>query len=782
MWDALVAAILVAVTTRAGEDIGDAARFTWTTALRKVRERLGARQELIDADDPAALEEALRPLVDEDPAFAARVQSLVSQALRERGEAPLAALTVPSPALPAAGSAPRLLPAGPPDFVNRIAALATLDEIAGRVAPGGGAGDRATAGGDAGATPVVVLRGAPGAGKTALALRWGHRRQEWFDGGQLYADLRELPGPALGGPEPTDAVVTSFLLAMGVPGGLLPDTVAGRLAAYRARTAERPVLVLLRGAALPAQISPLIPTAPGSLVLVSTGHDVRGLAMDGARFLDVGPLDAEAALELLAAGGHDRIAADPVAGARLAELCGRLPVALRIVAGRLRVDPDLSAAELAGELAAEPYLLGALALPGEGNAVEPLFTHAYRHLGGDAQRLYRDLGALPVAGITDDLVARIGWPGRAARRAAIDELLGRRLLERSAPGRYALHPLIRAHAARLARETDSDHADRVVAETVGHYCDYAESADQAIMGDRRRLTVDRPRTGGPFTGPDRRAAALRALERDREDLLRVARIALAAGEDVAVTRLGTAAQALYMNHRHLADWIAMSGLTVTAARRIDRPDIEVQVRCLLSRAYADAGDLGRARAEMEHVVALLPATDDRPLAGTAWEFVARVRDLIARVAPEPERAAALEAAGEAFRTAIDIYLEVGSARGVALARLFLGVHLDATGRAGEALPVLEEARKGLNTLGDDRNATRADAAIGVAHLRLGRPQRAYEELTTAAAYFAAAELWHYELEVRDALVLAATALGDRVAAAGHAERAAEIRRLSEPGE
>ncbi|BCY08176.1 hypothetical protein [Actinoplanes sp. L3-i22] len=838
MWDALIAAIAAAVMSRASEDIGNAAQSTWTMLIGRVRARLGTGAALVDTGDRDAFERALRELLESDPEFAARAQALVQQAQGELGAASPIAVTVPSPALPER-LAPRLLPNGPADFVNRTGALAALDEIhrtGALAAPdeihrtgatavldeihGTGAtaaldGIRGT--GRAGATPVVVLRGAPGIGKSALALRWGHQRQEWFGGGQLYADVRELPDALLTSPESTEAVVTTFLVAMGVPVGLLPDSFAARLSLYRTMTADRPVLLMLRGVALPAQVSPLIPTAPGSLVLVSTQHDVRGMAMDGAQFIDVGPLDDPAARELLAAvAGRERIEAEPAAAQRVIDLCGHLPIALRIVAARLRLDATTTVAELAGELTAEPYLLDALALPGAGNAVEPLFNNVYRHLGVKAQGLYRDLGVIPVAEVTDGLLERIGWRERAARRSAVDELLGLNLLERAGRDRYTLHPLIRAHAARLASESETGAEtgagagagaetgagagagaetgagagagaetgvgwpERVVAETVDYFCDLAESADRAIMGERRRLITGPARDDGPFDGPGRRVEALRALDRGREDLLRVTRAGLAIGADTQVARLATAAQALYFNRPYLADRIAMSELGITAAQRLGRADVEVQIRCTLSAAHSGAGDLTRARAEIDRALALLPAADDRVLAGTAWEFFARLLDRVARAAPEPEQAAAREEAEAAFRTTIDIYREVGLSRGVALGQLYYGVHLDAAGRSADALPLLEQARDGLNRAGDDRNATRAGAAIGAAHLHLGRHRRAYEELAAAAAYLAVAELWNYELEVRENLIVAATALGDRVSAAEHASRAAEIRRRSDP--
>ncbi|WP_045747629.1 hypothetical protein [Actinoplanes rectilineatus] len=754
MWETLVAAIMTAVLTQAGEDAGRAA---WGTVRGKLRRRLGKRADLIDSGDPAALEQAVREILEADPDFGARIQALLGIA------APLP-LTAPEPAPVTV----RLLPAGPSDFVNQVGALALLDEIR---------GDRA-----AGATPVVVIRGTPGSGKTALALRWGHKRQDWF-GHQLYADVRELRDPVLGGPESPDTIVTAFLLALGVPSGLLPDTAAGRLALYRTRTADEPVLVLLRGAALPAQISPLIPTAPGSVVLVSTHHDVRGLAMDGAHFIDVEPLDDAAARELLAAGsGPGRVDDDPAAVTRLVTLCGRLPLALRIVAGRLRLDSGLTVADLVEELAGESYPLDALALPGtDGSAVDPLFTNVYRHLSEDSRSLYRDLGVAPVAEVPEALLDRIGWSDRRARRAAVDQLLGLKLLERPARDRYAVHPLIRAHGARLATEIDPVRAERVVAGTLDHFCEFAEAADRAIMGERRRLIGGPVRTAGPFTGPDRRARALQALEDSREDLLRVARVGPALGADEQVLRLATAAQALYFNHPHLADQVAMSDLAISAARRLGRPDIEIQIHCTLAGAHGTAGDLDRARAEVRSAFALLPAANDRKLAGTVWEFHARILDRVARAAPEAEQAAARAEAEAAFRTTIDTFREVGLERGVALGHFYYGLFLDAAGRSADAVHQLTQARDGLDAAGDDRNATRADAAIGAAHLRLGHHRQAYDELAVAAAFFAVAELWRYELDVREDLIRAAGALGDQAAVAEHSARAAEIRALSEPG-
>ena len=761
MWDVLVTAVVAAVTARAGEDIGNAAQFSWTTVVGMLRRRLGPKATLIDAGDQKALEGAVTEVVEQDPVFAARMQALVWQDRHELE------LTIPRPALPSRTVA-RQLPAGPADFVNRVAELTALDQVRRHH--------------EAGVTPVVVLRGAPGAGKNALAVRWGHKRQDWFDGGQFHADLRDPPDPVTGGPGPADGALTSFLMAMGIPGSQLPDDFASRVSLFRTLSSDRPVLVLVHGATAPAQVTTLIPTAPGSVVLVSTQTDLGGLAMDGAQFIDIGPLDEDAALALLVTVcGPERVDEDPTAAVRLIELCGRLPIAIRTAAGRLRLDPTMTISAFADEMTAEPYLLDALSLPGGSSSVAALFTTVYRRLDTEAQRLYRTFGAVPVTEVPDELLAYLGWPDRAVRQAAIDGLLGAKLLDRTSPGRYAMHSLIRAHADRLAQELEPGHAGRVVTGSIDYFCDFTESADRVIMGNRRRLTTGTTARDNRFAGPNPRAAALQALEHVSEDLLRIARVALAAQADEQVLRLATAAQALYFNHRHPADRMEMSRLAITAAQRLGRRDVEIQIRCTLSEAYADAGDLDHARGEIETALALLPEANDPVLAGTVWEFNARLLDRVARVAPAGDQAAARDQAEAAFHTTISIFAREGVDRGVALGHLFLGIFLDAAGRPADALPHLEQARDGLTAAADDRNATWADAAIGAAHLHVGAYRQAFGELATAAAYFAVAELWDYELGVRENLALAANALGDRTAAAEHAERASEIRRLSDPG-
>ncbi|MFB9235598.1 BTAD domain-containing putative transcriptional regulator [Plantactinospora siamensis] len=200
-------------------------------------------------------------------------------------------------------------------------------------------------------TALVVLSGTAGIGKSALAVRWAHRVAERFPDGQLFVNLRAF-GPEPHGVEPTEAI-RRFLDALGVP----PDRIPGgdldaQSAVYRSAMAGRRMLVVLDNAGEAEQVRPLLPGAPGSLVLVTSRNQLTGLlARDGGHLITLDPLPPDEATELLGRRlGAQRVAAEPRAVRELVAGCGRLPLALAIVAARAATRPDRPLAEVVGSL------------------------------------------------------------------------------------------------------------------------------------------------------------------------------------------------------------------------------------------------------------------------------------------------------------------------------------------------------------------------------------------------------------------------------------------------
>jgi DNA-binding SARP family transcriptional activator/tetratricopeptide (TPR) repeat protein len=240
--------------------------------------------------------------------------------------------------------------------------------------------------------PVVVISGAAGIGKTALALRAAHFCADRYPDGQLYLELRRSAAGAVGAS--TSEALAQFLRALGV--ARVPDTIAERLATYRTWLASRRVLIVLDDASDGIQVGELVPAGSGCAVLVTARQRLPEIA--GAHHVaPLEPLDRAAATELflrVVADAGLTLEDDPAGVDRVVELCGGLPLALRI-AGALRVqNHPRPTAELAARLARQGPAAFAY---GELNVARAIGA-GFERLDDGARQLFLALGLLPLAG------------------------------------------------------------------------------------------------------------------------------------------------------------------------------------------------------------------------------------------------------------------------------------------------------------------------------------------------------------------------------------------------
>ncbi|WP_424890360.1 BTAD domain-containing putative transcriptional regulator [Streptomyces sp. XH2] len=241
---------------------------------------------------------------------------------------------------------PVQLPSSARGFVGRAKELAWLEEVVSGESARGGA-----------TTPVAVVDGPAGAGKTAFVLQLAHRLVDRFPDGQLYVDLRGS-GPEGRAVSAGDAL-GQVLVSLGVDSSRIPAGPAARATLYRSLLHGQKMLVVLDDAYGADQLRPLIPRG-SSCVLATSRQRLSGLAArDGAHLVTIGPLDDEESARLLADLSGGRLEAQEALTAHLVAQCGGLPLALRVAAERLAAHPGVPLSAPAGQYAAERVRLTA---------------------------------------------------------------------------------------------------------------------------------------------------------------------------------------------------------------------------------------------------------------------------------------------------------------------------------------------------------------------------------------------------------------------------------------
>ncbi|WP_412538445.1 BTAD domain-containing putative transcriptional regulator [Longispora sp. K20-0274] len=432
-------------------------------------------------DQPAALEafaEARRGLADAlgvDPG--PELRALQLQVLR--GDPALAA--------PPAPAGPGLLPADLGDFIGRGPETDRIRRFAKPALDG--------------QVVVCVVTGAAGIGKTSLAVHAAHTLRAEFPGGQLYVDLRGFTAPL----DPADALAR-FLRALGVTDERLPAELDERAALFRARTTDRPLLVVLDNAADAAQVRPLLP-GTAALVLVTSRNPLGDL--DGAHRIRLEPFDDDEGLELLSAMAGSRVDGERAAAAEIVRRCGHLPLAVRIAAARLAARPHLTLARLSAGLADEHRRLDQLT--DGGRDVRASLELSYRAVPDDQRVALRRLALLDAPDFADWVVGALLDTTDDAGQDALDALVELHLVEFRRGPRYHLHDLVRDFGRERARAED---APAVRAAAVGR----ALGGWLALtdLAGRRLETIDvsyRPRGTTPRRPPVD-AAALVGEPRD----------------------------------------------------------------------------------------------------------------------------------------------------------------------------------------------------------------------------------------------------------------------------
>ncbi|MEV7439697.1 BTAD domain-containing putative transcriptional regulator [Streptomyces sp. NPDC091204] len=597
-------------------------------------------------------------------------------------QAPEPAVPVRAAAEPAAAGSPEPVPAEPeapagtagpadapctlpydlPDFTGRAKELAELFDY---VQDEGRGAERYSR--------IVAIDGMGGMGKTTLAVRAAHRLAGGYPDGQLHIDLHGFtPG---GQPVSPASALDSLLRTVGTPGDRIPEDLEGRTTLWRSKLDGRRMLLLFDNAVDAAQIRPLLPASPGCLVLITSRG--RLLDLDGVEWVSIGMMEPEDSTSLMTETlGTTRVAAEPEASAELAELCGHLPLALRIATARLRNRPRWTVRYLVERLRDEKRRMDELS-SGE-RSVAATLRLSYLAMDEEYRTAFRILSLYPCAGT--DVHSAAALLGTAVRDAedALEFLLDVHLVQQPDIGLYTFHDLVRSFAQSLRGPATAEDDAAAVERLLGYYLTTSNAACEVLFPGRERRPTGIPPYQGERPAFTLAEQAVSWFDREQAGLLAAVSLAERSGHDRYAACLSRNVGFHLHARGQLDEFWSVGHLAVAAARRLDDP-------ALLGISLANLG-------------------------AACWKL------------------GRFEEGLEVAREARDTAMRAGDRHTEAHSESTIGLLLSMLGRYGEALPLLERSLAMSRELGNPRAEAENLTTLSTLYERWGR----YPEAAQAA--------------------------------------------------
>jgi DNA-binding SARP family transcriptional activator/tetratricopeptide (TPR) repeat protein len=445
-------------------------------------------------------------------------------------------------------------------------------------------------------TAVVIeaIDGMAGIGKTTLAVHAAHRLTEHYPDGRLFLDLHgHTSGQA---PITPPAALDTLLRALGVPAARIPHDPDARAALWRAELAGRSTLVVLDNAADAAQVRPLLPGSGGTLVLITSRRRLVDLEPARILSLDVLP-EADAIALFTGIVADDRLTAEPESVRDVVELCGRLPLAIRIAAARLRSRPAWTVGHLADRLRQARRPLAELSAGDR--SVAAAFALSYRQLDAARQRMFRLLGLNPGLDIDVPAAAALAAvaPGEAER--LLESLVDDHLLQQPVTGRFRFHDLVRQHARNTALAEEPE-PGRVAAlrRLVGFLLHTGHRGSRLLDQQHPPIDVGEPPDGCAPAPLRDDTAAMTWFDVNHQCVLAARQAAEDAGWDTCVWQLAWTLDNFHYRRGHLQDNITSWLAGLAAAERLHDLAVQARAHRRLGLVY---GPFGKPAAALHHL-------------------------------------------------------------------------------------------------------------------------------------------------------------------------------------
>lgn len=611
-------------------------------------------------------------------------------------------------ARPSSSTSANSLPRDNPDFTGRTVELRELrDHVDSDQS-------RVTA-------TVVAITGMPGVGKSTFAIHaanlLGDRYPERF-----YLHMHTHDHVA----EPVDpaAGLNVLLRTLGVPSAQIPESVEDRATLWRTKLANRRALILLDDASEPEQIQPLLPGAPGCLVLVTCRR--RTIGLPGMSWIHLDTMQAGEATSLFAQIIGAERANDTGAVAEVVRLCGYLPLRIQLAGSRLRQHPSWNVGVLAAQLSrrADGHRSRIRA---EDREVANSLDLSYQYLTNQEQQVFRRLALHPGATFSVFAVAAAaGSDSLDIAERVLERLLDHHLLEEPEPDRFTFHDLIRDYAWQRTQIDDSEpERQRIVHRLLDYYLCLGVRAAEVVYPFQLRISTSPTYLPAVLPPLATQADCQSWLEAERVNMFGIVRYAAGNGWYEHAALLPQMLAKFLFAWGQWADAVELCRIGVRGWREIrdDRgKSLALTDLCFfLGRMgrYAEALECGR------EALAIARGGSDRAAEASALDRIGLVFWQSSRY---QEALASHEEALNIWRTAHDRHGEADALAHSAISFLRISEYDEALSRMGKALAIYRE-------IGDLLEEGRALNNIGDAQQDLGYHDEAFRKYQQALAIF-----------------------------------------------
>jgi tetratricopeptide (TPR) repeat protein len=562
-------------------------------------------------------------------------------------------------------------------------------------------GQALTKGTESGEAAICGIRGLGGVGKTQLALAVAQHVKDSFPDAQLLIELRGASDNSLTPEQALQTIIRAF-----EPLAQLQADLTGLRASYLTLLNGKRVLVMADDAHDRKQVETLLPP-PGCAMLLTSRQRFN---LPGMETLDLEILPAPEAEKLL----WEIYPAIGPAAPRMAQLCGRLPLALRLYAS-MCANSTMSIEYHLKALESEKARLALLRDPDDPKtSVEASIGLSYDALDLPVQQVLCQLSIFPSSfhmSAASAVVEVPGVPGAEDQEATtkprtveemLDLLYRRSLLDWDRQiARYSLHDLVRVFALTRLEGEDAvrmryaQHYARVAA-LVGNL--YVKDREGVLLGlrlfDEERANIDagwnwaREQTGSTSPEVD-------------ELLLDYANGTAYVGD---------------LRYDKRRERIPQIEAAVGAARRLNRKEQEGNSLGNLGLAYINLGEIRKAIQYYDQRIKLAHEIGDRQGEGIA------LGNLGLAYANLGETRKAIQY----YDQYLEIAHEIGDRRGEGIVLGNLGTAYKVLGETRKAIQYYEQNLEIAREIGDRQGEGDAMGSLGNAYRTLGETDKAIQ--------------------------------------------------------